>query len=86
MVDYWRILWIYAVRPNIMCAHPFLMVKILNPCPAELLLVIFITVPGLKIKPILPYKLKKVQTYPSQKIFTTYISLKIKCSRSPAAY
>ena len=31
-----------------MGASPFLMVQILNPCPADLLLVIFITVSGLK--------------------------------------
>ena len=49
MGNYWRLLRIYAIRPNHMCKSPFLMVRILNPYPAELLLVICITVSGLKI-------------------------------------
>ena len=48
MGNYGGLLRIYAIRPDHMCASPFLMVQILNHCPAELLLVIFITVSGLK--------------------------------------
>ena len=48
MGDLFWLLRIYAIRPNLMCARPFLMVQILNPCPAELLSLIFITVTGLK--------------------------------------
>ena len=60
----------YAVRPNLVFVCPFLMIQILNPCPAEFWLVIYYYCIRLKIKPVLPYRqnLKKVQTYPPPKL------------------
>ena len=66
----------------------FFMIKILNPCPAELLLVIDYYCIRLKNQTsfAMQTEFEESANLPSPKTFTTYPSRKMKCSRFPAEY
>ena len=80
------------MRYNLMFVCPFLMIQILNPCPAEHLLVIYYYCIRLKNHTSFAIQTKFEESAappppPPQKkkTFITYPSQEMKCSRSPAA-